>query len=90
MTALFASGRIIDLILAMTALEAIALALWHRQTGRGIAPRDYLANLISGACILVALRLALVAAWWGWIGLSLAAALAAHAVELRRRWAKTG
>lgn len=35
---------------------------------------------------MLALRGALVGAWWGWIGLCLAASLLAHLADLRRRW----
>ena len=86
MNALFASGRIVDLILLLTLVEAIALVLHHRATGRGVSADDFLGNLISGVFLLLALRAALVGAWWGWIALSLLAALAAHLNDLRGRW----
>ena len=37
---LFATGRIVDLILAFTAIEAACLVAWHRRAGRGPAPAD--------------------------------------------------
>ena len=67
MDRLFASGRIVDLILALVALEALGLLAYHRRTGRGPAPADALSNLLSGACLMLALRGALVGAWWGWV-----------------------
>ncbi len=86
MAALFASGRIVDVILALTLAEAVGLVAWHRRTGRGVAPADFLGNLLSGVCLLLALRTGLAGAWWGWIALALLAALAAHMADLARRW----
>lgn len=86
MSALFASGTAIDLILALTLVEAIGLTLYHRRTGRGVAPRDFLANLLSGMALLAAVRSALTGADWTAIAACLAAALAAHITDLGRRW----
>ncbi|HEX8373858.1 MAG TPA: hypothetical protein VF606_01615 [Geminicoccaceae bacterium] len=86
MEALFTNGRIVDLILGLTVLEAVALVAFHRRTGRGVALADLLANLLAGVCLLLALRAALLGAWWGWIALCLSASLVAHLIDLRRRW----
>jgi hypothetical protein len=62
---LFASGRIVDLILGLTLLEGLLLALYHRRTGRGVAPADLVPNLLAGACILLAgWRWRWRARWW--------------------------
>jgi hypothetical protein len=84
--ALFANGRIVDLIVGLMALEWIALAAWHLHTRRGIAPVDALVSLLAGAFLLLALRAALTAEPWTTVGLWLAGALAAHLVDLARRW----
>jgi hypothetical protein len=84
--ALFASGRVVGLILALVVLEALLLIGYHRRSGRGIAPLDLLPNLLSGAFLLLALGAALDQARWEWIGLALLAALVAHAADLYRRW----
>jgi hypothetical protein len=60
MTSLFATGRIVDLILAFTAIEAILVVIYHRRTGRGVAPAEFLGNLLSGVWLMLALRGALV------------------------------
>jgi hypothetical protein len=86
LAALFASGRIVDLILVFTLLEVAAVWLYRRATGRGIAPVALAINLLSGIALLVALRLALTGAWWGWIGLFLFLSLLAHLADLARRW----
>lgn len=82
----YASGRIVDLILALMALEGLFLMAYRRWRGRGVPPGDLWLNLLSGGCMLLALRGALVGAWWGWIALGLTASLATHLVYLRYRW----
>jgi hypothetical protein len=86
MAAFFASGQVATVILVGMVLEGCALAAWHWRTGRGVAPGDFLANLVSGMFLLLAMRLALGGAWFGWVGACLLGALAGHATELRRRW----
>jgi hypothetical protein len=85
---LFTSGRIVDLIVALTVVEGLVLAAHHRRTGRGIAPLDLIGNLLAGGFLLLALRAALTGASWSWIGAALAAALVAHLTDLARRWRK--
>jgi hypothetical protein len=83
---LFSSGRIVDLILGLVALEAMALLVHARRTGRGVAPAGLLTNLAAGTCLLLALRSALVDASWRWTAAFLAAALLAHLADLGQRW----
>jgi hypothetical protein len=84
-TELFGSGRIVDLIVALMLLEGIALLVYWRRTGRGIATLDWVWNLLAGYFLLLALRAALVRADWRWIALCLALAFAAHLADLWRR-----
>lgn len=86
MAELFTSGRILDLILAGMALEAAGLAAYHRRTGRGVAPAALLPNLLSGMCLLLAMRAGLGGAWWVWVSLCLLGALVLHVADLRRIW----
>ena len=79
---LFASGRIIDVILALVALEGMALLLWHRRTGRGPAAIPLLCNLASGAALMLAVRAALTGATWPAVAACLLLSLVAHASEL--------
>ncbi len=91
MSELFVSGRFVDFIRALMLVEGVLLWRHHRRTGRGIAPGDLLPVLVSGAGLLVALRCALTGTWWGWIALSLLAALVAHLIDLgRRQWSRPG
>jgi hypothetical protein len=86
MTALFASGRIIDLILLLVLMETGALVLFRLATGRGPRIGRLLPTLISGGLLLVALRAALVDARWESVALPLLGALIAHLVDLYARW----
>ena len=80
------SGRVVDLLLLLVGAEAAALVLYHRWTGRGVAPSSVLLNLASGAFLLLAMRAGLAGASWGWVSLCLAAAGLLHAADLRRLW----
>lgn len=86
MAELFASGRIVDLILAAMALEALALGLLWRRAARGLPTFPLLVCLASGACLLLALRAALTGAGalaiGGWLGVG----FLAHLGDLALRW----
>ena len=82
----FASGRLVDLILALVVVEVIALALYWRATRRGVPLADLLPNILAGAFLLLALRLSLGGFGWPPCCACLAAAGVAHLVDLRRRW----
>ncbi len=86
MNALFADGRIIGWILAGMICEGVGLSALHAWRGRGVAPRTFLANLASGMCLLLAMRLALGGAWWGFTATALLGALVFHIVDLGRNW----
>jgi hypothetical protein len=86
MAELFASGRIVDLILALTGFELAFFFAYRRLTGHGVEPFELLLNLLSGIFLLLALRCALAGSWWGWIGLCLFGSLMAHSSDLWRRW----
>jgi hypothetical protein len=83
---LFASGRIVDLILAVLVAETAALWAWRRRTGRGVPPAELLGFLLAGACLLLALRAALTGAGWPAVALWLLLAGLAQAYDLRGRW----
>jgi hypothetical protein len=86
MTDFLASAHIVDLILAVVALEVIVIALYWRLTRRGIAPAQLLPNLFAGALLLLAMRLALSGHPWPWYTACLAAAGIANVADLRQRW----
>jgi len=88
MADLFASGRLVDLILVVVAIEAAALTLYWSRARRGVAPFDLLPNLCAGLFLLLALRVTLAGAGWLMASACLAAAGLAHLTDLRRRWRK--
>jgi hypothetical protein len=83
---LFASGRVVDLVLALMVLEGALLFWLRRRSARGVPVGEMLAFLLAGACLLLALRAALVGASWPWVALPLAGAFAAHLTDLGLRW----
>ena len=83
---LFASGRIIDLSVVLVVVEAIALIIYHRVTGRGMRSLDLLAMLVPGVCLMLALRAALTGLPWPWTASALVVSLLAHGLDLSRRW----
>ncbi len=74
MLAFFTSGHVVDVILVLTAIEAIILVTLNRA--------GLLFHLAAGVCLLIALRLALVGAWYGWIGVALLGSFVAHLLAL--------
>ena len=86
MASAIASGWVLDGILALMGAEAAVLAALWRAGRRGVPPGALLPNLLSGMCLLLAMRTALAGAWWGWISLPLLAAGVLHGVDLRRQW----
>jgi len=78
LSAWIASGRVLDLILLGMALESAALTLLLRLGGRGVPPGALWPNLLSGMCLLLAMRPGLAGAWWDWVSLPLLGALALY------------
>jgi len=78
----FASGRVADLVLLVLLAEAAALYLWHRRTGRGLAPLALAGLILPGVAFALALRAALSGAGWGWVAAALVAAFFAHALDV--------
>lgn len=75
-------GGLTDTIIAITLLEVAALLAHHRQTKRGLSPRDYLLNVVSGLCLMLALRCALAGSAWYFISAFLMAAGLAHVADI--------
>lgn len=80
MGALFDSGRIIDVILLLVAVEAVALFAWLRARAAPL-----LVGLLPGVALMLAIRAALTDAAWPWVAAALGAALALHLLDLRNR-----
>lgn len=86
MAELFASGRLVDLVLIVVVIEASALLLLWRHARRGVAPSDLLPNLCAGVFLLLALRAVLAGYDWMIAAFCLAAAGLAHLTDIYRRW----
>jgi len=82
----FLGGRVIDAIIGLAALEAIAVCGWRAATGRGPEPLTLAVNILAGAFLLLALRFALGGDAGPRIALCLVGALIAHLADLRARW----
>jgi hypothetical protein len=83
---LFASGRVIDILVAFMLIECVALIVWRRQTGSGPSVSALVTNLAAGAALMLSLRAALVGSPWQIISLWLILGLLAHAADLKIRW----
>ena len=86
MDTLFAGALWVDLVIAFTLAEGLALSLYHRTTGRGVALTQFGVNMLSGVFLMLALRTALASAGWRWTALWVLAAGLAHGLDLWRRW----
>jgi hypothetical protein len=78
--------RFIDVILALVALEAVALLGLRALRGSGPAPLGFMCTLLAGAFLLIALRQALAGAAAPLIAGCLLLSLIAHLADLALRW----
>ena len=85
MADLFTSGRIVDLVLLMVALEVACLPWLLNRLGSALKAWTLVPNIAAGAALLLALRLSLTDAPWPWIGAAMFSALLAHLYDLQRR-----
>ncbi|MFN8830424.1 MAG: hypothetical protein ACK50Q_18800 [Labrys sp. (in: a-proteobacteria)] len=87
MQSFFDSGRIIDVILLIVALEVIAVLAFRHRISRRFDLTGFFINLASGVCLMLALRAAMTDAPWVSIAPFLLASFLAHLVDivLRRR-----
>jgi hypothetical protein len=82
----FSGGWIIDIILVLMAVEAVALIMLRWLLGRGPSVLELLVSLAAGLCLMLALRVALTGGAWQFVALALAASLVVHVTDLRLRW----
>jgi hypothetical protein len=86
MSQFISSGRIIDLVLLLVALEIAVLLLYRPGREKSSSTADVLAHLWAAAGLLSAAHLLIAHSWWVYVGLALSAALIAHILALRARW----
>jgi hypothetical protein len=82
-------AQIIDAVILFTLIECVALVLYHRSTGRGVAVRDFFANMVSGLCLMFALRCLATDAGTAAVALFLLAAGLAHGADILMRWKRS-
>jgi hypothetical protein len=80
----------IDAVIGFTVLEMLLLVIYRRATGRGLAAEEFVANMLSGLCLMLALRALASGAAAAWIVLPLMASGLAHAADLWRRLRQGG
>lgn len=77
---------VVDIAIGFITLETLLLWVFHQWTGRGLALADCLLTILSGACLMLALRCALTPDGWPGMAFFLIAAGIAHGADLRIRW----
>lgn len=86
MERLFATGAVADLVLAVMAVECLALTLWWRgRRGLGRAFLDSLSLIAPGVFLVLALRAALTDQDWRVVAVWLTLSLPAHLLDVWRR-----
>ena len=83
---LVTSGRVFDVMLAVVAVEVVAVLLLWALARRGIPPAAFVANIGAGGSLMVALWVQAQGLPWPWLAASLLAALAFHVADLVQRW----
>ena len=79
-------GGLVDAIIIITLLETTGLLMYHYKTKRGLMPRDYLLNVLSGLCLMLALRCVLSGSAWYFLAIWLTGAGLAHTADICLRW----
>lgn len=85
MAEFFASGHVVDAILALMVLQFALLCVLRIVVAKAPAPLGFLPTMLAGAALLLALRGALTDAAWPTIAAWLLAGLAAHLFDLYLR-----
>ena len=85
----FSIAQVIDAVIVFTLVECLALVAYHRSTGRGVEVRDFFANMVSGLCLMFALRCLATDAGVATVALFLLAAGVAHGVDILMRWKRS-
>ncbi|MEO0616192.1 MAG: hypothetical protein AAFY69_08645 [Pseudomonadota bacterium] len=84
------SGRIVDIMLVVIALEIVALIGYRVVTGKGLSVLSIILNVGAGGSLMVALKLLYDGVGWQLIAAALVASLCFHTGDLVYRWRRTG
>jgi len=77
---------LVDAIILITVLEWFGLRWFYRKTGKGVAPADISLNLLSGLCLMLALRFLLSATPTAAVVAMLLLAGVFHGLDIFTRW----
>jgi hypothetical protein len=77
---------LVDVVIVATLIEFFVLRTLYAKRGVGVAPKDFALNMLSGVCLMLALRVALSGGSSVLILITLAAAGLLHGADIRRRW----
>jgi len=83
---LITSGRIADIMLGVMVLEVVAILVYRRATGGGIALRPLVLNIGAGGSLILALRASLMDAGWPAVAAFLLLSLVFHVADQAGRW----
>ncbi len=84
MSQLMQSGAIADIVIAVMIVEGLLLFALRSRLAR-LQGYDIFAMLGAGLFLVLALRATLTGAGWQWVAIFLAAAFAAHVLDLWRQ-----
>jgi hypothetical protein len=85
LAAFFVSPHLVDLVLVLTLVEAVALTIFRRFRVGSLRLVGVWLMLLPGVFLMLALRAGLAGAAWPWIPAALVAALITHLLDLRER-----
>jgi hypothetical protein len=80
------SAQLVDVVMGIALLEAVALLAYFRVTGRGVAPLQFLPNLFSGLALMVGLRCVITGQPTRYLAVCLVVSGLLHCVGLWRSW----
>jgi hypothetical protein len=78
--------RLVAIVIGVTLVEGVALWAWRRSTGAGVPAKHFVANWVSGLCLMGAVYAALSGAPLAVVALGLMASGAAHWIDVWRHW----
>lgn len=80
------SPSIIDAILALVAVEAVALVFYRVRSKRGMPVAEVVAFLGAGAALMIALRVLATGGGFATFAVAMLGSLAMHLWHVKQRW----
>jgi hypothetical protein len=85
MDSLISSGRILDVILVVIAVEMLVVGFYMWRKGQGLALISFAASGLSGGSLVLAFRALMKESGWPFVAIYLGAALLAHVADIALR-----